>query len=292
LKEGVPEFDCDSVHFTSFPAEKEFAGSSVDPMLERAMDLFEEVILLGRSVRNEVGIKVRQPLKELKIIYPDPVLLESLRELEAYIKEELNVKAVSYTSEEEQFVELKAQLNTKSLGKVLGPQLGSDGMKRLHSFVNALSTDKIRDIEDGASVEFESLELAAKDFIIRRIVKQGLNAVASSGKVTIRFDTNISRELRFEGLAREFVNRVQRLRKEFDFQVTDRIAVQYMTAHDHLALALDEYREYVTRETLAVDLQSTTDPEQFGAGYGNARPAESQEIDGKPVVICLSLVHG
>ncbi|MCB0344498.1 MAG: isoleucine--tRNA ligase [Bdellovibrionales bacterium] len=289
LKDGADELkSVASVHHMPFPSIDELGGAKVDQNLEKAMELFEEVIVLGRSLRNEHNIRVRQPLAKLTVVYADDEMLEGLKLLDEYIKEELNVKHVEYTSREENFVTLKAQLNTKRLGKVLGPKLGSDGMKALRSKVESFSTREIREIESGEPFKFQNVTLSGDDILIMRNADPAFKAAGSSGRVTIVLDTGITRELRLEGLAREFVNRVQKLRKDSGLEVQDRIILSYMTACPQLTLALEEHRDYISRETLAVELTEVRSGEVMAPEGSSTMLPSAQEIGDKTIIISIS----
>lgn len=289
LKEGAAGLESvDSVHHMPFPSIEELGGAQIDERLEKAMELFEEVIVLGRSLRNEHNIRVRQPLGKLTVVYGDEHLLDGLKLLDEYIKEELNVKHVEYTSREENFVTLKAQLNTKRLGKVLGPKLGSAGMKALRAKVESLSTREIRELEDGQPLNFQDVSLSGDDILIKREANPAFKAADSSGRVTIVLDTGITRELRLEGLAREFVNRVQKLRKDSGLEVQDRIILSYMTACPQLTLALEEHRDYISRETLAVELTEVRSGEGMAPEGSSTILPSAQEIGDKTIIISIS----
>jgi isoleucyl-tRNA synthetase len=290
LSRDVEGIGVESVHLAPFPRTDELQGLEIDRELEHTMELFEEVILLGRTVRNDHCLKVRQPLAAITVVYPDADALKRLRVVDAYIRDELNVKDVIYTAEEEEVVSLSAKLNTKRLGKTLGPKLGRDKMKELHKKVQSLDTRQIREIEDGGAMTFEKMSFGAEDLIILRNPKKGVDAAASSAQITIVLDTALTQELRLEGGAREFVNRVQRLRKEFDFDVADRIVIHYMTACPRLLTALAEYKDYVMQETLAVDMLEITKDEELKGSSTNLPSA--QEIDGKTVIISLCRIQG
>ncbi len=290
LSKGV--INRDSVHLCPFPTLKELEGLEIDSDLEQAMELFEEVILLARGLRNEHGLKIRQPVQKLTVVYPSETELENLKLLDGYITDELNVKEIEYVSDEEQFVTLTAKLNTRRLGKVLGPKLGRDGMQALHKQVQALTTERIREIERGATLQHDDVTIGAKDILIDRKPVEGIRAAASSGQVTVVLDTHLTQELRLEGLARDFVNRVQKLRKEFGFEVTDRIIVKYMTACPRLSTALGEHREYVMLETLAVDLEPVREEGELGMQGSSVHLPAAQEIDGKTVIISLTRMQG
>ncbi|MCC6953830.1 MAG: isoleucine--tRNA ligase [Deltaproteobacteria bacterium] len=287
LRRGIPELQVDSVHLLPYPSVEEFSDVTIDADLEEAMELFEEVIILGRTIRNDHNLKVRQPLQKITVIHPNGDVLGRLQIFESYIREELNVKSVEYSSDEDSFVSLKAQLNLKLLGRQLGPKLGGEGMQRLREKVETLPTSELRALEAGERVTLEGVELELEHVLLKRVIKPGAEASASSGEVTVVLDTNLTQELRLEGLSREFVNRIQKLRKDLGLSVTDRIMVRYMTACSKLQTALTEQRDYVMRETLAVEL---TDVRVAGELKATAKSTSSQEIDGKPVVISITRI--
>lgn len=290
LSRDVEGISVESVHLAPFPSMEELQGLEIDRDLELTMELFEEVILLGRGVRNEHGLKVRQPLANISVVYPDAEALERLKIVDGYIRDELNVKNVIYTSEEEEVVSLSAKLNTKRLGKTLGPKLGRDGMRDLQKHIASLSTDEIREIERGSNFSFQDMTFDAEDLLIVRSPKPGADAAASSGQITIVLDTNLTQELRLEGAARDFVNRVQKLRKESGFDVADRIVIRYMTACPKLLTALVDNRDYVMQETLAVELVQISNEEEL-QGSTTALPS-ALEIGGKTVIISLTRTQG
>ena len=292
LSKGVSGTTRQSVHLCPFPKVEELQGVTIDRELEKAMELFEEAILLGRTIRNEEGLKIRQPLSAITIVYAHREELEKLKLLDGYIRDELNVKRVEYVAEEENFVSLQAKLNTQRLGKVIGPQLGRDRMQKLLEKVRSLTTDEIRLIERGTPLEFDEFSFNEQDILIERKPKAGLKAAASSGQVTIVLDTSLSPELRLEGLARDFVNRVQKLRKEFGYEVIDRIVIKYMTACPRISMGIDENKEYVMRETLAVELQEVTKEQELGIRGTSTHLPVPQEIDGKSIIISLSRTQG
>ena len=297
LKGGVQGLEGESVHLAPYPKLDEFAefgGITVDMKLERAMELFEEVILLVRGLRNDTGLKVRQPLKKLTIIYPKQEDLDELALLDVYLKEELNIKEIEYSTDEAQFVSFRARLNTKSLGKVLGPKLGRDGMKRLQSTVENLPSEQIKAIESGESIFFEGIEIGPEDILVERKAvvlgdaKAATLSAASSGQISVVLDTVVTDELLLEGLAREFINRVQKLRKDMDFQVTDRISIRYLTACDRLTKALQVHGTYVQEETLALELKRAESDQAMADAHKSAHLPVPQEIEGKMVIIGLT----
>lgn len=288
LTQGDKRIDRDSVHLCPFPSQAENHGKKlIDHDLEEAMELFEETILLGRALRSEHDVKLRQPLSQITVVYADESALKNLKKLDKYIRDELNVKQVVYQSNEEEVVILSARLNTVKHGKTLGPKLGKQKMSELHKLISNLSTDDIRNIESGGSVDLLGETFKKDDILVSRKPKPGLKTAASSNRITIILDVNLTQELRLEGLAREFVNRVQKLRKDFGFDVTDRIIIYYMTASPKIALAIKEHANYILAETLSVSLEeagSSMDLSALGVSDDNT---SIQDIDEGEVVISL-----
>lgn len=277
----------DSVHLCPFPTSSELSNVHIDKDLEQAMELFEETIVLGRALRNEHEVRLRQPLSSLTVIYNDAVALKNLGRLDSYIKEELNVKHVQYESQEESYVSLTARLNTVKLGKTLGPKLGKQKMGELVGIVTNFSTEDIRRIENGGTFDFEGETLTKEDILLSRQPREGLTTAASSGRVTIVLDTTLSPELRLEGFAREFVNRVQKLRKDHDFEITDRIVIRYMTACNKTSNAVRDHKGYILTETLAVEIEEVESKDDFFKVGITDDNLSIQEIEGSAVVISL-----
>ncbi|MBL7662323.1 isoleucine--tRNA ligase [bacterium] len=268
-----------SVHLACFPT-LDVELSKIDLKLESGMSLFEEVILLGRSLRNDLGIKVRQPLKSLLVIHPSAQAIAELKPLEIYIREELNVKAVSYSTDESQYVDLSANLNTVLLGKTLGPKLGSKGMQELRSGCQNLTSEQIRSVESGGKLALAGVELGQAELVIKRKARAGVTGLGSSGQISILLDTELSPALLREGLAREFVNRVQKVRKDSNFNVSDRIRINYTTAFPDLTASLSDHAEYIKAETLAVELSA----QQLQPSWNEL------EIEGHPIHVLVERI--
>ncbi len=280
----------DSVHLTPFPTEEELRSYSTDSALEEAMNLFEEIIVLGRALRSEHDVKLRQPLGNLTIVLGDELAIKGLRVLDEYIREELNVKNIIYQSDESQYVSLTARLNTIKLGKILGPKLGKDGMSQLNKKIATLTTEEIRSLEDGKNLEFLGEVFGSDDILISRKPNEGLTTAASSGRITILLDTALSPELRLEGLSREFVNRIQKIRKESDFDIADRIIVRFFTGSPQISMSVSEHKSYIMQETLSVEIEEVSDSESFEESTVHGH-LESQEIDGVIVLFALQRIQ-
>jgi isoleucyl-tRNA synthetase len=237
---GAPE----SVHLNSFPAPR--AGLT-DSDLELKMHLVRQAVAMGRALRSRFVIKTRQPLQEFTIIVRDTGICALLKDMEQLIREELNVKAVRFDTREEVVVSIAAKANFKKLGKLFGAS-----MKTAAAQIEAFTSEQIRTLENGGTITVATHEITFDDIEIRRTKREGVE-VETGGELTVALDTVITDALRTEGVAREFVNRVQSLRKDRQFQVNDRIVIR-TTAPAPLAAALRDYRDYICVETLATDI--------------------------------------
>ncbi len=235
------ESDPESVHLCDFPSAN---AAARDLALERRMADVQVAVELGRRLRADNDLKVRQPLSVLKIAGGDVAGLESL------IEDELNVKSVMFVQDETDLCDISCKANFKTLGRKCGPKMkavaaaiasGASGVAALHA--NGAQT---------APVVIEGIEITAEDVLVTRTPKAGL-VVASQGAVVVGLETALTPELVAEGLAREFVSRVQAMRKEADFEVTQRIEVR-VACDGEMKSALEAHRDYVMNETLAVAL--------------------------------------
>ena len=191
---------------------------------------------------------MRQPLAKIIV----PVLNEKFRRqfeaVESIILTEVNVKQVEYLTDAEGVIKKKIKANFKTLGPKYGKL-----MKEISIVIGAMSQSDIASFERNSifevTVNGENLSLALEDVEIFSEDIPGLQ-VASEGAITVALDMNVTPELRLEGIAREFVNRIQNLRKESDFQVTDKIVLR-IVRHPELTEAMDKYSEYIGLQTLA-----------------------------------------
>ena len=220
--------DPDSVHLCDFPKAN---AAARDLALERRMAAVQTVVELGRRLRADNDLKVRQPLSALRLAGADVAGLEDL------IEDELNVKAVQFVADETELCDVSFKANFKTLGKKCGPK-----MKVVAAAIAAMKSFT-------GSATVEGVELSSEDVLVTRTPKAGL-VVASEGEVVVGLETALSPELVAEGIAREFVSHVQAMRKEADFEVTQRIAVTVETDAEAKA-ALEVHLDYVKNETLA-----------------------------------------
>jgi isoleucyl-tRNA synthetase len=238
-------FSVESVHHANFPAVNETA---VDVALEERMQLAQDASSLILSIRKKVNIKVRQPLKKVLIPALNPAMKEQLSKVEDLIKSEVNVKEIEYLTETEGFINKKIKPNFIALGKKLGPK-----MKAVSAALGKFTQNDISTIEKEGKfileVDGEPLILQLAEVEISAEDIPGWS-VASKGTLTVALDITITDELRKEGEAREFVNRIQNLRKDSGFEVTDRININ-IVENDRLVNSINEYKNYICAEILA-----------------------------------------
>jgi isoleucyl-tRNA synthetase len=235
-----------SVHLCSYPDPEE---DLIQPELEAAVDLMQQVILLGRQRREEERVNLRKPLKKLTIVHRDAALLDELRVLEPFVKRELNVKEVHYDQREENYVRLAAKPNFPLLGKRLGRR-----MKEFQARIEGLSRAEIDALQETGTLLIDDEQFSDEEIMVLR---QALpDSTATSNRfVSIDLDCRVYEELREEGIAREAVNRINRSRKDLNLHVADRIRVTYSGAQSVLE-ALAKHAEYVAGETLATHFEA------------------------------------
>jgi isoleucyl-tRNA synthetase len=231
----------ESVHLCDFPTADVAAR---DQELERCMSLVQTVVKMGRQLRTENDLKVRQPLAKLHIVSANATVLTAVVGYRDLIEDELNVKEIAPASDETKLVEVTVKANFKSLGRKCGAN-----MKLVAALIEKLPIGKIQDLIAGCVVTLENgTEIEKADVVIQRAPKAGM-VVASEGEVVVALDTALTPELVQEGLAREFVSRVQNLRKDADFEVTQRIAVT-VDCDTEVRAAIERFVDYAKAETL------------------------------------------
>ncbi len=251
----------DSVHLERFP---EADAAMVDADLEAGMAAVREVVNLGRGLREQTKLPIRQPLARLDVAlsHAVPSSLRSEPELLAYAREELNVKAVHLVAEVEELVQLQAKPNFKVLGRRLGKR-----MKIFAGAIAKLPPSEVRKVMDGESLTVEGEVLEPEAFVIvQKPVGEG--AVASSGEVTVRLDTEISADLRSEYLARECISKVQNARKSEGLQVEDRIVLSLRSDDAELQAAIVAHSAWIAAEVLAESLQPLDAPHEETSAAG------------------------
>jgi isoleucyl-tRNA synthetase len=245
LETVTGRYKVESVHHADFPAVNEAA---IDILLEERMQLAQDVCSLVLSLRKKVNIRVRQPLQKLMIPVLDAGMKTQLKKIEDLIKAEVNVKEIDYITETEGVISKKIKANFKALGTRLGPK-----MKAVSAAISNFSQVDISTLEKEGkfvlTVEGEpvTIDLAEVDIAAEDIPGW---SVASKGSLTVALDITLTDELKQEGDAREFVNRVQNIRKESGFELTDRIFVTVLERKE-LKPSIIKYNDYICREILA-----------------------------------------
>jgi isoleucyl-tRNA synthetase len=264
LQEGTTT---ESVHLEDFPTYDE---RLVDLELEDAVARMQRVVLLGRSLRNERKVKVRMPLPQITILHRQQWVLDEIKPLETYIREELNVKTVAYSTAEESKVALSAKPNPQLLGPRFGKGFGGVSKK-----ITNLSLEQMLTLEAGESLTLDGEVFQPNEVQILRQARDGAPEVRSDRFISIELSCELNEELIAEGHAREVVHHIQQLRKDASYQVEDRIVVTYDAA-SQLAAAIDRHRSYIQQETLARSLQ-------HAAPVGDK--VESINIDGMQLTV-------
>ncbi|HEX2606124.1 MAG TPA: isoleucine--tRNA ligase [Flavisolibacter sp.] len=242
-----------SVHHILFP---EATTAWIDRGLEERMQLAQDASSLILSLRKKVNIKVRQPLQKVLIPVLSPGMEQQLHKVEELIKAEVNVKEMEYLTDTEGFIKKKMKPNFVALGKKLGPK-----MKAVSTVLSGFTQHDISLFEKEGRYsipvgEGERVEVLLSEVEISSEDIPGWT-VASKGPLTVALDIHISPELVEEGNAREFVNRIQKIRKDSGFDVTDRIEVK-VAANNGIGQSLAKFNDYICAEILADKLELTT----------------------------------
>lgn len=239
----------ESVHHVLFP---EPDANAIDELLEERMQMAQDASSLILSLRKKVNIKVRQPLQKALIPVMDPSMKEQLKKVEELIKAEVNVKEIEYLEPDNTFIRKKIKPNFVALGKKLGPK-----MKAVSAALGKFGQDDIARFEkeglynleiDGEPVilQISEVEISSEDI-------PGWT-VANKGRLTVALDITVTPDLQAEGNAREFVNRVQKIRKDSGFELTDRIEVK-VSAGNGMKNSLAQFNTYICAEILADKLE-------------------------------------
>ena len=237
----------ESVHLQDYP---KYDKKLVDEKIEERMDLVRSLISLGRNAREEARIKVRQPINKVII---DKKVEGIITDLKLLINEELNVKEIEFTEDLKEYMTFEIKPNFK----VCGPVFGSN-IKLLVSSLSNLSQEEIISLgnnnEVSIEVNNEKYTLTKEMVDIRINSKEGFNA-SNEGNNFIVLDTTLTKELINEGIARELISKVQQLRKNKDFEITDRITIYY-EKNKEFEEAIENFIETIKNETLATEIKT------------------------------------
>lgn len=271
----------ESVHLSRYPDVNE---NEIDSQLEERMALAEKIVYLARAMRVKSSIRVRQPLKRIIIPVSSPLMRETISQVENVILDEINVKSVMYVDDDSEFVNKGAKPNFKSIG----PKFGKD-VKVVAELIRSMTSKDIGVLEKNGKMD---LRVETKNLGYQRafhivlddveIFSQELPGwlVESDGTLTVALDTELDEDLKREGIAREFVNRIQNLRKDAGFDVTDRITVK-IDCPEEFSDAVTKLSNYIKSETLAVELSTR---------FGEGEFSEDVEVERLKFRISLSRV--
>jgi isoleucyl-tRNA synthetase len=264
----------ESVHLAAYP---EPDRAQVDAELEERMEAVRRVVRLGRAGRNRANVKTRQPLGRVRVT--PPAGAEPLGDLSAVVLEELNVKAAELGDPAQERIELSA----KARFDVLGPRFGKE-MKNVAKAIEALSADAVRSLEGSGSARVEAAggqhEIRREEVVVRHRDPDGWVLEREAGW-SVALDLEITDDLRSEGFARELVNKIQFMRKNAGFGITDRIVV-YFEGTEAVRSAMDRHGELIRAEC-------QVDRIEVGSAEGEAR--EEWKINGEPAVLALERVR-
>jgi isoleucyl-tRNA synthetase len=239
----------ESVHLAYIPEPNE---EEIDIDLEKRMELAQRIVYIVRSLRAKTNLKVRQPLRRIIIPVSDEVEKSQIEMMRDVILDEINVKMIEYVDDDSEIVEKRAKPNFKSIG----PKFGKTAQKVAQA-IREFDKAKIKKLEEEGKVEIEvngeRIEVLRSDVEIYNEDIKGW-VVESDGVITVALDTELTDDLINEGFAREFVNRVQNMRKEANFEVTDRIRIFFRTESERLKKAVMALKDYIKNETLAIEL--------------------------------------
>ena len=233
--------DKESVHLSDFPKCDE---SLINDAIEEKMDLVRDLISLGRNVREEQKIKVRQPIKEVILDGKNKDILSDLTDL---IKEELNVKEIVFEDDLSKYMNFIVKPNFKEAGKVMGSK-----MKDFTNFLSSLDEEQINKLRNNEIISFGDIDVTSNLIDIKIISKEGFNTANMNNNFII-LNTSLNDELIKEGYAREFVSKIQNLRKEKGFDIENRIKLYY-NSNDYFDSIVEEFNDYIKKETLSLEI--------------------------------------
>jgi len=237
----------ESVHLSDFPV-----SGYMEKALEDKMEIAQQVVYLTRAMRAKSNLKVRQPLLKIMVVI-EKSKQEALRKMQDVILDEVNVKELVVLTDDSKIVNKSAKANFKSIG----PKFG----KKVNAIANAiknLDQKEIAELERGNNIKLtisdEQVTIGKGDVEIISSEISGW-VVENDGGVTVALDTELNDNLIAEGLAREFINRIQNMRKDSGFEVTDKIKIKFNGSNQIIA-AVNSFKEYISNETLAENIVS------------------------------------
>ncbi len=221
----------------------------IDAELEQSMEYAQRICSLVHSIRKNAKIKVRTPLSRILLPVLDEKFASRIKGVEDIILAEVNVKSIEYIDDASGVLVKKVKPNFAKLGKQYGPK-----MKEVSAVINALTKEEISTIEKKGTLTKDGFDLVLEDVLISSEDIPGW-FVVSEGGITVALDITITEELKKEGIARDFVSRVQNLRKEMGMEVLDKISIEVEKNGEAMSVALTEFKDYISTETQALSLE-------------------------------------
>ncbi len=248
LNDSTQQEAHESVHLAFYPAVNE---SDIDSDLEQRMNYAQRISSLVLSLRKKERLRVRQPLRKILLPVLNPTFKGQVEAIKELVLSEVNVKEVEYLEDGSGFIKKKVKPNFKTLGRRMGKN-----MKQAAAKISTFTQEDIALIEKDGCISLtlgeETFNLEAEDFIISSEDIPGW-LVANDADLTVALDISLDDALLAEGTARELVNRIQNIRKDRDFNVTDRISLT-IEKHDDISGAIDQFKDYICTEVLATEL--------------------------------------
>ncbi|MCU0698548.1 MAG: isoleucine--tRNA ligase [Myxococcaceae bacterium] len=268
VEPGMCEAGRESVHLCDYPVVNE---ALIDRHVEQAMASVRQTVVLGRALREKHKLKTRQPLQTLTVVSTNGAIRDALTAHAELLEDELNVKQVVALADDAALATLTFKPNLKTLGKKLGKKL-----KDATADIAAFTREQWAVLESGGSVTVQGEAIGKDDVLVARTAK-GEVVVESAGDLTVALDTKVTDALKREGLMRELVSRVQKLRKDQGLAVADRIVLTLATSDVELKACFMEHEARIKDEVLAVKLEVPA------AGEG-----EAMDVDGHAVTVRLA----
>jgi isoleucyl-tRNA synthetase len=245
IEKNTP-FRHESVHFTEWHTYEEFW---VDAELEESMTLAQNICSMVHALRKKSSLKVRQPLQKILIPATSAKVKAQIEHITSIILSEVNVKSVEFLDDESGILKKKVKANFKALG----PKFGKD-MKAVADAIQNMKPEELKTLETTGSITLNGYELGLGDVeILTEDIPGWL--VAVEGGITVALDINLTEELKEEGIARDFVNRVQNYRKDSGFEVTDKIEIVLQNTDKEISKAVENFKTYISTEVQALKLE-------------------------------------
>ncbi|MGB0647251.1 MAG: DUF5915 domain-containing protein, partial [Bradymonadia bacterium] len=257
-----------SIHLCDFP---EVDPNLIDKDLEQSVQAVREIVSMGRSLRERYKLKTRQPLQSVTVVHHDDRVLASAKAYASLIEEELNVKSVLLQSNATALADISFKANFKRLG----PKVGRD-MKAVAQAISTLSFDDWTEIANGQPATLGGHMVEVDDILVNQTPKEDV-VIETKDALSVALDHRLNESLIQEGLAREVVSKLQRMRKEIGLDITDRISLSVVCDNVELRQALVTFEDYIKDEVLA-------DQFEFDSTHSDSALIE---IDGKTLQVLM-----